>query len=221
MTRKFITTPTGSSSTTSIFMSAIEDSEDENDNDASNTTTERKTITSTWNVNGLKKEVTRLSLRSHKKISKASQRLTKAKEEVDRLVTSPDVTMEELEQCPTNVEELERDLVDWKIRLKQLNQLEVLLYDVKGGSKPTVLPETVAQLALALDISDEAPNRDATAVKTTKKKEKGPRLMTSFRLPYRRYYTENKTEIRVRKELFLMHGGVVVVVLLKWDALCQ
>jgi hypothetical protein len=198
-TRKFTTIPTiptSRSSTTSVFMSAMEeeDSEDEND-------TEQKTITSTWNVAGLKKEVTRLSLRSHKKISKASQRLTKAKEEVDRLVNSPDVTMEELEQCPSNVEELERDLIDWQTRLKQLNQLEVLLYDVKGG-KPTVLPETTAQLALALKVNDEAPKREATDV-STKKKEKGPRLMTSFRLPYRRYYTENKTEIRVRKEEFL------------------
>ena len=77
-------------------------------------------------------------------------------------------------------------------RLTDLNRLEVSIADMKG--KKVVLPEHVAQLAIDLDVKDEAPVRQARPPK----KEKGPRIMNSFRLPYRRYYTDNKTEIRVR-----------------------
>ena len=147
---------------------------------------------SSWNVPSLKKETTRLTVRCHKKIGKASQRLRKAQEQVERLTSSPDVTMEELEKCP-NIDELEADLSNLQQRLKKLNKLEVLLLDVKGSKKSVILPEHVASLAIELEVSDEGPVRKERAPK----KNKGPKKMQAFRLPYRRFYTVNKTEIRV------------------------
>mmetsp|Transcript_11183 Transcript_11183/g.32291 ORF Transcript_11183/g.32291 Transcript_11183/m.32291 type:complete len:401 (+) Transcript_11183:163-1365(+) len=147
----------------------------------------------TWNLGGLRKEVSRLTVRCHKKTGKANDRLRKAREEVERLTGSDDVTMEELEKCP-NLDELEADVEGLKTRLTQLNQLEVLLADVKG--KKVVLPEHIAKLALSLEVNDEPPKRSERGPK----KKKGPRVMNSSRLPYRRFYTVNKTEIRVGKQ---------------------
>ena len=181
---------------TSIFMSA---SDDDNEGATATTTStpdddnaNKQTLETLWNIPGLKKETGRLTVRCHKKIGKASQRLRKAQEEVERLTSSPDVTMEELERCP-NLDELEADLSNLQQRLKQLNQLEVLLLDVKGGKKPVVLPEHVAVLAIELEVSDQGPVRK----ERPPKKNMGPKNMQAFRLPYRRFYTVNKTEIRV------------------------
>lgn len=147
----------------------------------------------TWNLGGLRKEVARLTVRCHKKTGKANQRLQKAQEEVERLTGSEDVTMEELEKCP-NMDELESQVEELRARLAQLNQLEVLLADIKG--KNAVLPEHIAELAFSLEVDDAPPQRQERGAK----KQKGPRNMTSFRLPYRRFYTVNKTEIRVGKQ---------------------
>lgn len=163
---------------TGIFMSTDDDDESSN------------TVESTWNLIGLKKEVSRLTVRCHKKIGKANQRLEKANAEVERLTGDPNITLEELEKCP-NVEIIQEDLNALRERLTGLNQLEVSIADMKG--KNAVLPEHVAQLAIDLDVKDEAPARQARPPK----KEKGPKSMKSFRLPYRRYYTVKKTEIRV------------------------
>jgi hypothetical protein len=173
-------------SSTGVFLLA----EEEGGSSAATETVDSKSVDSKWNVVGLKKEVSRATVRCHKKVGKANQRLQKANEEVDRLTSDPDVSLEEMEKCP-NIEGLEADLEELRTRLTRLNKLEVLLQDVKG--KNTVLPEHVAELALQLEVNDEPPKREAQV-----KKEKGPRNMTSFRRPYRRFYTVNKTEIRVR-----------------------
>ena len=170
-------------------MSAMEDV-DEIVSDKENTALDR-----TWNLGGLRKEVSRLTMRCHKKIGKANQRLQKAQQEVDRLTSDPDVTMDELEKCP-NIDELETDLSDLQSRLQGLNQLEVLLQDVKGKND-VVLPEHVVKLAIDLEVDDVPSKRPEQG---RKKKEKGPKEMKSFRLPYRRYYTQDKTEIRVGKQ---------------------
>jgi hypothetical protein len=164
------------------------------DDDNDSTTATTKTEERTWNLGGLQKEVSRLTVRSHKKIGKARQRLDKANQEVERLTSDPDVSLEELDKCP-NVDAMEADLKELQTRLQNLNKLEVLLSDVKGKGKNVILPEHVADLAIQLEVNDEPPQRDAKVTK----KEKGPRNMHSFRLPYRRFYTTNKTEIRVRK----------------------
>lgn len=146
-----------------------------------------------WNVGGLQKEVSRLTVRCHKKIGKARQRLDMATQDVDQLISNPDVTVEELEDCP-NVEKLEKDVKELQTRLQNLNELEVRLAELGLKGKNVVLPEDVAALAIDLEVNDTPPEPQERVTK----KEKGPRNMQSFRLPYRRYYSENKTEIRVR-----------------------
>ena len=163
-------------SSTGIFMSTEED-----------TDTESKT---TYNLPELKKEASRLTLRCHKKIGKASTRLAKANDEVEEIRTNPDATLEQLESCP-NIKVLEDELDALRIRLKSLNVLEEKLQKVKSG-KAVELPEDVLSLVLELDVKDEAPKRQ----ERPPKKKKGPRTVAP-RLPYFRYYTENNTEIRV------------------------
>lgn len=146
-----------------------------------------------WDIGGIRKEVSRLSVRCHKKVGKANERLRKAQEEVDRLTSDESVTMEELEKCP-NLDELEAQVEELRSRLLQLNQLEVLLADIKGKKK--ALPEEIVKLATSLEIDDKPPQKQPRGPK----KQKGPKSMTAFRLPYRRFYTINKTEIRVGKQ---------------------
>jgi predicted ribosome quality control (RQC) complex YloA/Tae2 family protein len=177
--------------TTIIFMSAMEDVE--TDDLTQQQQEQTFDLDRTWNLGGLRKEVSRLTVRCHKKIGKASQRLLKAQEEVNRLTSTEDVSMEDLESCP-NVEEISAQVDELQNRLKQLNRLEVLLQDIKG--KRIVLPEHIAQLAFDLQVDDEPPKVQEGG----QKKQKGPKNMASFRRPYRRYYTKNKTEIRVGKQ---------------------
>lgn len=149
-----------------------------------------KAMDSVWNIPGLKKEVARLVMRSHKKMGKANTKLTKARALVDKLTGDPDVTMEQLEQCP-NVDAIEMELEELRERLTKLNQLEELLAPEK--QKSGVLPEPIATLALGLGLSDEPPPKQERGPA----KVKGPREASSKRLPYRRYYAGDKTEIRV------------------------
>lgn len=149
-----------------------------------------KTLDGTWNVPGLKKEVTRLILRCHKKIAKVSTRLSSAKQLVGKL-TSDDysATLEELEECP-DIDALEFELTELRSRLRSLNELERLLEGEK--KKKAVLSPEAATLCLDLGVNDEPPVRPQRGPI----KKKGPR-QEAGRLPYRRFYTVNKTEIRV------------------------
>ena len=171
-----------------------------------------KTLESAWNIPGLKKEVTRLVLRSHKKIAKASTRLDNARALVEKLTGDDNTTLEELEECP-DVDALEFELDELRSRLVNLNKLEGLLENQK--KKETVLPEEVAALAIDLGVNDEPPAKPQRGPK----KKKGPRQEPS-RLPYRRFYSVNKTEIRVRIsglshfELLALNLTSVAVVLL-------
>ena len=190
--------------TPGLFMTAMEDQEQDQATAASTTTSvEKEGEDRKWNLGGLRKEVSRLTVRCHKKIGKANQRIQKAKEEVERLLSKGDdtITDEEFDSCP-NIDQLEQDLATLKTRLQQLDQLEVLLQDIKGN-KAVVLPDHISSLVLSLQVNDEPltsnPQSPSSSQKK-KKKEKGPKNMTSFRRPYRRYYTMNKTEIRVGKQ---------------------
>ena len=161
-----------------LFMSAMEDVDEAVD------------IGRTWDLGGLRKEVARLTVRCHKKTGKANERLRKAQAEVDGLTSNDDVTMEELEKCP-NLDELEAQVEELRERLKGLNQLEADLSSIKG--KNVVLPEDLAKLAISLEVNDEPPKREPRGPK----KKKGAKNMKAFRLPYRRFYSVDKTEIRV------------------------
>jgi predicted ribosome quality control (RQC) complex YloA/Tae2 family protein len=153
-----------------------------------------KTVGSTWNVPGLKKEVVRLVQRSHKMVQQAFQRVSKAKETVEQLATDPAVTVEELEQCP-DLDALTAELENVQSRLRRLNALEESLSAVPN-KKEMVLPEPIAALAMELGVNDAPPVRP-----TREKKEKGPRRDLPSRKPYRRYFSEpDGIEIRVGKK---------------------
>lgn len=162
-----------------LMMTAAD--EDEVDDNA-------KTIDSIWKIAALKKEVARLVMRSHKKLGKVNTKLTRARELVEQLLTDPSATQQQLEQCP-NVDAIELELKELRERLTKLNELEDLLGPVKN--KSGVLPEDVATLALNLGVNDEPPPKQERGPP----KKKGPR--ESKRVPYRRYYSADKTEIRV------------------------
>lgn len=174
----------------SILMATVDEDE------ALDTT---KTLESTWNVPGLKKELQRLILRCHKKIGKSSTRLRNAQEVVEKLTSDDTATLEQLEQCP-NIEALEFELNELRERLSGLNELEKLLGSFKS-KKDIVLPEEVATLALQLGVNDAPPKRPPRGPK----KKKGPRQEAS-RLPYRRFYSINNTEIRVCSVLACKRG---------------
>jgi len=177
-----------------LFLSAVDNADID---DTTNTMDTHRT----WNISGLKKEIARLTLRCHKKIGKANQRFQKANSELERLTSDPDVTLEELERCP-NVEQIETELESLRERLVGLNRLDVLLEDEFKGKKKTknkdgvILPDHIVAIVEQLDIADAPPQRPQRGPK----KEKGPTKMVAFRLPYRRFYTRNNTEIRVGKQ---------------------
>ena len=170
----------GRYSSTFLFMETSTDKED-------NTAISKIT----YNIPELKKEIARLSLRCHKKIGKATTRLSKANEEVEEIRTNPDVTQEQLEACP-NIGVLEQELDDLRKRLRSLNDLEEKIQGVKNG-KNVELPDNILSLVIDLGVNDAPPTREE---RPKAKKEKGPRTVAP-RLPYFRYYSENNTEIRV------------------------
>jgi hypothetical protein len=157
-----------------------------------------KTIDSEWNVPGLKKEVMRLVLRTHKKLGKANQRLTKAKKMVDQLTgdeSSSSSSLEDLEECP-DIDTLEFELTELQSRLRKLNALEEGLRSIKAKKEDKVLPEQVASLAVDLCVKDQPPTKIPRGIT----KPKGPSVTESFRLPYRRFYSFGGIEIRVGKQ---------------------
>eukprot|EP00957_Ditylum_brightwellii_P113782 8674886-Ditylum_brightwellii.AAC.1 len=166
------------------LMMTVDDDEVGSESDA-----DAKTVESTWNIPGLKKEAARLTLRCHKKIGKASTRLEGAKVKVEELKTDPDATLEQLEQCP-DVGAMEAELDYLRTRLTKLNELEGMLTSV--SKKNSVLPEEMALLAIELDVNDEPPKRQPQNKKT---KKKGPKTQEP-RKPYRKYFSKNNTEIR-------------------------
>lgn len=144
-----------------------------------------------WNVSELKKETNRLILRCHKKIDKASVKLNQALQVVEEIRTCPNPTLEQLESCP-NVEIMKQDMEDLRLRLKQLNTLELSL-STMPKSQMEQLPPEILTMVLDLGVQDTPLERDTSP---RPKKPKGPRTVAP-RKPYFRYYTENKTEIRV------------------------
>jgi predicted ribosome quality control (RQC) complex YloA/Tae2 family protein len=154
-----------------------------------------KTIESEWNIPGLKKEVMRLVLRTHKKLGKANQRLSKAREMVDQLTSDASASLEDLEECP-DIDTLEFELTELQSRLRKLNALEEGLQSIKAKKEDKVLPEEMASLAVDLCVDDQPP----TKIPRGMTKAKGPRVSESFRLPYRRFYSFGGVEIRVGKQ---------------------
>lgn len=173
----------GDGATRPLMMTSIDEDE---------TLETSKSPQSNWNIVGLKKEINRLILRAHKKVGKTHTKLAKAQEIVEELTTNPDATLEELEKCP-NIDAIELELNDLKERLQKLNELEEILGIEKR--KSGILKSEVVSMVLALGVDDEPPPKQQRGPG----KKKGPRKMPP-RLPYRRYYASDNTEIRVGKK---------------------
>jgi len=187
----------GSASATGIDNEKEEGITAEGEQDAYN-----KTISSTWNIPGLKAEVQRQIIRCHKKISKASNRVQMAQTTIHHLRTHPNVTQEELEACP-NIVPYEDELVHLQKRLQKFNQLNESLQNVQISKhskqeEEMLLPVDIAQVVIDLQCKDTPPTRPN---RPSTKKEKGPSVHeVQRRRPYKRYYTFNQVEIRVRPQ---------------------
>merc|ERR1712194_20886 len=178
--------------TTSSYTFLSLDNDGHNEEESDNTNNNTKTITSTWDIKGLKKENQRVILRCVKKIQKASIRLRNAQEQIEKLLEDGDTTLEELESSPPS-ENYKIDLELLQSRLKKLNILEEGLMKIK--KKKDVLPQELAILAIELEVNDIP---FVQPVRTAKKKNK--QTNTGPRKPYKRYYTTDGTEIRVGKQ---------------------
>ncbi|KAL7444480.1 hypothetical protein ACHAXH_008928 [Discostella pseudostelligera] len=194
---------------------------------------ENRTTPTTVNIPLLKKEIIRLTLRTHKKIDKASTRIRGAEEQYNKLRLAIDANssddgvdeklMQQLEQAP-NVEQYKQELKELQDRLQKLNWLEVqfnipplkskkeLSYDELEKLVPNEGGQII-QYILDLEISDDYESQKQKKIEMDAnyrraKKEKSMQLKEQNsqqpkqggRLPYRRYYSEQHTEIRVGKQ---------------------
>ena len=179
-----------------------------------------------FNIPALKKETTRLTLRTHKKIGKASTRVRAAEEQIDKLRVAIDASesdevdeklLQKLEDAP-NVEQYKVELKELQTRLQQLNWLEEQFgksplkskKNLSSEDMQTTIPqgEKVLQYILELDISDDESQKqkriEENARNRRSKKERATneqnRQQQGARLPFRRYYTQQNIEIRVGKQ---------------------
>ncbi|KAL7521032.1 hypothetical protein ACHAWX_005728 [Stephanocyclus meneghinianus] len=160
----------------------------------------------------IKKGITRLLLRTHKKIGKVSARM--------------DAARQEQSYSELSIEELEQELNELQSRLQRLNWLEDQWNNVPTLKKMTsltswqelmaLLPENdtgrkIVQYIRELEIDDNEVARNKRIQEDVRNKQSKKEM--SFqrqqqqktqreggRLPYRRYFSENQTEIRVGKQ---------------------
>ena len=175
-----------------------------------------------FDIPALKKEAMRLILRTHKKIGTVSTRIRSAEERYDDLREGrvlDEKLLQQMEQSPS-IEQYKVELTNLQSRLQKLNWLDEHLHRLKSKKQATVeeLQSSssldgvrIVQLINELEINDNAEtlrlqkidmdinNKRAKAEKDAIAKEKaqGVQQQQGGRLPYRRYYTEQRTEIRV------------------------
>lgn len=141
-------------------------------------------------MDGLKKEIIRLSARTFKKTVSANQKLSKGQEEYDELMAMDEPPMDRLDRCP-NPETLRAELSELQTKLKSLQHLEEAIKKIKSQNDPTFI-ELLLPIINELGITDEAPPEQERGPK----KIKGPR-MSEPRMPYVKYMSADGIEIRV------------------------
>lgn len=186
--------------------------------------------TQTINIPQLKKEVTRLSLRTVKKIGKMSVRiqafdadLEKVRATMEEKQDVDDGLLKQLENAPSEatLAEHHNDMADLQSRLKQLNWLEEQLNNPplkKKGSltseellKLTDAGEQILQYIEDMEINENEVAKNKRIEEDAKNKrskkemsyQKQQQQQQGGRLPYRRYYTEGNVEIKVSFLKFL------------------
>eukprot|EP00956_Cyclotella_meneghiniana_P010316 scaffold14253_cov72-Cyclotella_meneghiniana.AAC.2 len=180
------------------------------------------------NIPQMKKTVTRLSLRTVKKIGKASvrlkatqDRLAKARAAIEENQEVDDALLEQLEQAPseTTLKEYENDLSYLQTRLQKLNWLEEQFntppLKKKGDLTSdqllelTDVGEQILQYTQELEINENEAAKQKRVEEDAKNKRSKKEMsyqkqqqqqVEGSRLPYRRYYTEGNVEIKVGKQ---------------------
>ena len=150
-----------------------------------------KTLTSSWNVGGLKREMKRRLARAQKKFDQITSRLEQCKAQKTKKPTGND-------NPNLDVEILEAELEHAGAKVLEILQFELLMITHLRNDDPLdmVLPEPVAERALALNMTDHPPKRPPRGGP----KPKGPRKMEPTRKPYRTYTSIDNIEIRVGKK---------------------
>lgn len=177
------------------------------------------------NIPQMKKTITRLSLRTVKKIGKASvrlkatqDRLAKARAAIEENQEVDDALLEQLEQAPseTTLKEYENDLSYLQTRLQKLNWLEEQFntppLKKKGDLTSdqllelTDVGEQILQYTQELEINENEAAKQKRVEEDAKNKRSKKEMsyqkqqqqqIEGSRLPYRRYYTEGNVEIKV------------------------
>lgn len=157
-----------------------------------------KTVSSTWNLAGVRRETDRLISRCVKKMGKAQLRYERGLEVVEKLTSDnhdQQPTLAELEACP-NVDAFRDELESLRERLRALRGVEEALKHHRSSSsnEAVVLPLDLASSLVELRVQDAAP------VRPPPKKKNRPKPTSQPRLPYRRYHSVDGTEIRVGKQ---------------------
>lgn len=135
-----------------------------------------------WNLKGVKDEINRLYLRSIKKVGKASERLSLAK---DKLASGV-VDTSEVNQ---DILEIQEDLDQLQMRVKKLRELEEVLQGVKSTADDRFT--SLVPSFIDMEISDSPPERPEKQPKKPKGKPAAPRK------PYFVYESADGIEIFV------------------------
>lgn len=195
--------------------------------DEDSTSVEDETTKTSFNIAVLKKETSRLIMRSHKKVGKVSARIRYAEEQLEKLRAEIDESTSEevddkllskLENAP-NVEDHRKEMEELQSRLKKLNWLEeqfaqsplkgkkiMSLEDLQKIEIGVQVVEYVTELEINDDENQKQKRIEADAMNKRSKKQRSESAKgtnnenVGGRLPYRRYYTENKIEIKVGKQ---------------------
>ena len=140
------------------------------------------------NLSGLKKESDRQYLRAMKKVSKANDRLNKATIKYEEFLSNPNPSDKDFENCP-NPDTIKEEIIKLKERVKKLNILVEMLKDIKSDKSEKYI--NAIELALELDVGDEAPPQQLKGKKKIKGTPPPPRK------PYYIYTSKDNIEIRV------------------------
>jgi predicted ribosome quality control (RQC) complex YloA/Tae2 family protein len=180
------------------------------------------------NIPQMKKEITRLSLRTHKKIGKVSIRIQAANDQLQKLRAAidssndvGDALMKQMEQSPSEatMNEYQSDLAELQSRLRQLNWLEEQFNNPPLKKKSSLSPaellqltesgEQILQYITELEINDDEEAKAKRIEEDLRNKRSKKQAVVQRqqneqkeggRLPYRRYYTQSNVEIRVGKQ---------------------
>ena len=134
-----------------------------------------------WDLKGLKSETSRLYLRAFKKVAKTKEKLAKFRSRIDDI--------DELVGTENDPAVLEIELKELDTRLQSLKDLEDGLKDVRSISDTRF--DSLAALALKLNVTDQAPQPQPRGDKKPKGKAPPPRK------PYVEYLSNDGIVIRV------------------------